>query len=481
MVRLASTPTTPETRRVATSPPRANAGVCGLLRTAVLLALVLITGCATWQPTPLAIPDALLNMQTQTRGDVTVSTAILTDEQALLHFGIDFAALDMQAIWLRIRNDSPDIYWLLRNAVDPDYYSPDEVARMAAGAIAGQDQAAVDQYLRDESIRVKIPAHTEVEGFLYTPKAIGGRYIDVRLGEDIYTVRQAQAQGSEDGRRAPPQLVELRFGFAVPLPDGIFDYERLDAEKTYEGQALPNLDSDAFRAALEALPCCAANGDGEAEGDPLNLVIVAQAGHALNALSRAGWSFTHRITFESVRRLAGAAIQGTPYPVAPVSDLYLFERKQDFALQRARTTIAQRNHLRVWLAPFRYRNLPVWIGQVSRDIGVKLTPDSPSLTTHVIDPEVDLTREYFLDSLLAEGFVQAFGFSKGSRAASREAPAENLGGDPYFSDGLRLVVVLSRDPVPYSEIESLLWEQSAAPVAEGQSEAAADSVRSLEQ
>jgi hypothetical protein len=133
--------------------------------------------------------------------------------------------------------------------------------------------------------------------------------------------------------------------------------------------------------------------------------------------------------------------------------------------------------MRFWLAPFTFRGKNVWVGQVSRDIGIKVTPKSPTLTTHVIDPEVDLTREYLLHSLLAEGFVESFGFVAGARAATREAPARNLTDDPYFSDGLRLIVVLSPDPIPYERVRSLLWEESAAPVAEGQTEAADEHVR----
>jgi hypothetical protein len=74
--------------------------------------------------------------------------------------------------------------------------------------------------------------------------------------------------------------------------------------------------------------------------------------------------------------------------------------------------------------------------------------------------------------LLAEGFVSLFGFVRGSQPASAEAPAVNLTNDPYFSDGLRLVVVLSPHPLPYTEVRGLLWEESSAPVAEGQTEAA---------
>jgi hypothetical protein len=165
--------------------------------------------------------------------------------------------------------------------------------------------------------------------------------------------------------------------------------------------------------------------------------------------------------------------------VAPVSSLFLFDRKQDFALQRARPTISQRNHTRFWLAPFTFRGRQVWVGQVSRDIGIKLTPNSPSLTTHVIDPEVDLTREYLLHSFLDAGLVSSFGFVKGSTAATRAEPALNLAKDPYFSDGLRLVIALSAHPRPYHEVRSMGWEQSAAPMAESQSESAERYVRPL--
>ena len=57
-----------------------------------------------------------------------------------------------------------------------------------------------------------------------------------------------------------------------------------------------------------------------------------------------------------------------------------------------------------------------------------------------IDPEVDLTREYLLHSLLDGGLVERFGFVKGSRPATPDDPAFNLTGDPFFSDGLRLVI-----------------------------------------
>ncbi len=431
--------------------------------------LVALTACAAWQPTPLTLPNNLGNVQTKQIGDVQASVAILTAGQSRAHFGVDLDELDIQAIWIQVRNNSGHQLWFLRSVLDADFYPADEIAMLANRLVPAEQHAALQQYLRDESMVLQLRPGTTSEGFVFTPKAIGGRYVDVRLVQDAYELALLRTAAQERGATGPdPADLEFRFGFAIPLPDGMFDFERLDPEKTYAGMELPDLSLEELRRELAALPCCSTDADGERDGDPINTVIVGSAADTLNSLSRSGWSFTHRITARSVGRLVGATLSETPYPVAPVSDLHAFGRKQDFALQRARPSIARRNHMRLWLAPFTHRGEQVWVGQVSRDIGIKLTPKAPTLTTHIIDPEVDQAREYLLQSLLAGGFVEAFGFVRGARRSTASAPAVNLVDDPYFSDGLRLVLLLSPDPVSYGDVRSLLWERSAAPVAEGQ-------------
>jgi hypothetical protein len=101
---------------------------------------------------------------------------------------------------------------------------------------------------------------------------------------------------------------------------------------------------------------------------------------------------------------------------------------------------------------------PVWIGQISRDIGVRLTVKAPFFVTHKIDPEVDEARNYLAQDLLASEFLYALAFAKGAVKAPQERPATNLTGDPYFSDGLRAVMLLSSQPVPEDHIELLKWE-----------------------
>jgi hypothetical protein len=448
----------------------------------IALLMLALAGCATtFEPQRLVTPDELRDVRSRTVGEVGVSVSILTDEQARRHFGVDLARHDVQALWMSVRNGSERRLWFIRNMLDPDFYSAEEVALLVQGDVPKDARQQLHQLFRDESIRAQLAPRTVTEGFMFLPRVEGGRYVDIRLQGDAYQEdsRQRDANASA-GTAAVKAPRELRFDFALPLPDGDFDYERLDTLRIYGNTPLPNLTADELRSTLGQLPCCAMDTDGQREGDPLNFVLVGESADVLNSLSRSGWSFTHRIDFRTVRREVGAAIGGTAYPVAPVSSLYVFGRKQDVALQRARRSIAQRNHLRLWMAPFRFENRQVWIGQISRDIGVKVTPKSPTLTTHIIDPQVDATREYLLHSLIAEGFVDRFGFVTGSAAGTPSKPRFNLTGDPYHSDGMRLVVILSAEPVPPDQIRSLLWEQSAAPIAEGQSEAARRNVRPID-
>jgi hypothetical protein len=415
------------------------------------LALSLLLGaCAAFDPQPVDVQAGPNEIQEKTEQAVTVSTTILSDEQALRLYGVDLADVGLQAVWLRIENDSEHAQWLLVSALDPNYFPPDEAAVLFHPSLSDEDEAAVTRHFRELAIPLKTPAGGTSEGYVLAPRHEGGRYVMVKLVNN-------------DGI--------LNFGFAVTLPDGDFDFERLDPDKIYGERELPDLDLEQLRAELRALPCCVTDQSGEREGDPLNLVLVGNVGDLLSAMSRAGWSFTHRIDANTVGRMLGAAISGASYPVAPVSPLYFAGRPQDMALQRARNTIVQRNHLRLWLAPFRFEGRSIWIGQISRDIAVKATTLSPTLTTHVIDPNVDEAREHLLQSLLVAGAIERFAFVTGMAPVPPAEPRRNLTDDPYFTDGLRFVALLSSDGMtPPEEAIYLEWRKSADPIQDAKQE-----------
>jgi hypothetical protein len=105
----------------------------------------------------------------------------------------------------------------------------------------------------------------------------------------------------------------------------------------------------------------------------------------------------------------------------------------------------------------------VWFGQISRDIGVRLTDQTWNLTTHKIGPDVDFDRAYLLQDLLMSGFVEKYGYVNGVGAAPASAPRTNLTGDPYYTDGLRAVVFLSNETTSLGAIERLPWEVPPPP------------------
>src|SRR6202023_1477033 len=126
--------------------------------------------------------------------------------------------------------------------------------------------------------------------------------------------------------------------------------------------------------------------------------------------------------------------------------------------QKARRTIHQRNHMRLWLSPYTYRSKPVWIGQISRDIGLRFSLRSAFLTTHKIDPQVDEARDYLVQDLLASESLEWLAYVKGVGPVSAEAPRENVTGDAYFTDGLRAVAAVSSSRVPADEVKYIDWE-----------------------
>ena len=145
-------------------------------------------------------------------------------------------------------------------------------------------------------------------------------------------------------------------------------------------------------------------------------------------------------------------IFGGAYRYAPISNLYVYGRAQDVALQKVRSNIHYRNHLRLWLAPVTYKGLPVLMGQISRDIGSRFTSKSPTLTTHRIDPNVDDTRATLVQDFIYAQALKAYAKAGGVGFVSPEEPRGNLTGDPWFTDGYRAVMVLTDEPTSVIEI-----------------------------
>lgn len=420
----------------------------------VLLLSLLLAGCQS-NPgySPAAdqnLPIDLGRIRSFEQNGVKVEVSIPTDDQSSKFFGVSLAKNNIQPIWIRISNNSDADYWLLPNAIDADYYSADEAALLTSKEQSTETKAKITALFRDHALPFYSAAGTTIEGYVYATFARGGRLVDVRM---------------------KGKSTSVRVRFAVLLPTEGFDYERSELRRRYaQLETLPDLTLEQTRQKLAELPCCATNRSSSAPGDPLNLVMIGSAEVVVASLSISGWAFTEAITIDSIRRMIGAAITNKEFLQAPVSSLYVFGRKQDISMQRGRSNINQRNHLRLWLAPFRSEGQAVWVGQISRDIGVKLTTKSSTFTTHIIDPVIDESREYLLDSLMHSDAVDRFAFVLGVGESPRDDPRSNLTDDPYFTDGLRLVIWPSQAPVTPEDALDLDWNDSIDPVLESRGE-----------
>lgn len=94
-------------------------------------------------------------------------------------------------------------------------------------------------------------------------------------------------------------------------------------------------------------------------------------------------------------------------------------------------------------------------GPVSRDIGVRFTLKTSNLTTHIVDADVDDSRDSVFIDLLPTRKVRLTGFAKGVERAPIDRPRRNLTGEPYYTDGCRGVVILSKDDTEWRHLD---WE-----------------------
>jgi hypothetical protein len=331
---------------------------------------------------------------------------------------------------VQIENRGDTTLFLTPMGLDRAYYTPREALQRArsneSAKVPGADIEA------HGIARMPLPPRSILSGYIFSRVDEGTKSFNVDVIGD-----------------GNPYLMT----FFVPVPGLRLDHYEVDIPGMYPESELQHVNLKQLVEKLEAMPCCVRDEDGQDKGDPLNLVFVGDIKDMYYAFMRAGWDETETIYGSSLLKTAASAISGGRYRYSPVSPLYVFGRSQDTALQRARSSIHERNHLRIWLTPLRYEGEPVWIGQISRDIGVHFT--WRTITTHKIDPDVDETREFLAEDMAYAEALAKIGYVGGVGATSYDKPRGNLTGDPYFTDGQRVVMWISGAPTAINEIEVL--------------------------
>jgi hypothetical protein len=379
--------------------------------------------------------------ETRTEEGVTVSVVVLTAEEAKAAFDCKLYKKKIQPVWIEITNGTEDEMLFMPRSIDPDYFAPLEVAQKTWWTWSKKANLEKRSFFYKNQMPLVIPHGDTVSGFVFANRSRGVRWVLVEAFSEHDSVH-----------------VE----FVHEVPGFRADFHRHEEGDLYElfypGQEIVDFTAAGdLRRWIEEQPATVSNADGTKTGDPLNLIIIGDEEALWPAFLRSGWDPTAAMTAGSALKTGVFGIFGGGYRYAPISNLYVYGRPQDLALQKVRSNIHYRNHLRLWLAPVTFRGLPLLIGQISRDIGSRFTTKSKTLTTHRIDPNVDETRSSLVQDFIHAQALKAYARVGGVGFVSPEEPRGNLTGDPWFTDGNRAAMLLTGEPTSVTEIEWFDW------------------------
>jgi hypothetical protein len=175
-------------------------------------------------------------------------------------------------------------------------------------------------------------------------------------------------------------------------------------------------------------------------GDPLNVALIGTEDQVKEIMLAAGWHPADPLTFRSCLKISETTVLKRPYADAPVSNLYLFGRKEDLAFEQpVGSNPRKRNHVRFWQTDKLDEGRPVWIGSATYDERVGFSGTTGQVTHHIA-AEIDAERDHLFEDLdrtgdLSETYVDD-GFHK-------TLEGRNGGGDRWHTDGRLYVGVIA--------------------------------------
>ena len=176
-------------------------------------------------------------------------------------------------------------------------------------------------------------------------------------------------------------------------------------------------------------------------GDPLNVALIGTKADVLRLMHAAKWQVADSLTFKSSAQIAVDSVLGRPDPDAPVSNLYLFGRKEDLAFEQAvGDNPRHRHHVRFWQTEKVDDNgRPIWVGSAVYDERVGLSRTTGQIT-HVTAKDVDAERDYLFECLMQSGQLAEHYIIDDFHKIH---DGRNGGGDPWHTDGRLFVGIIA--------------------------------------
>ena len=181
----------------------------------------------------------------------------------------------------------------------------------------------------------------------------------------------------------------------------VFASDGKPLEVARQVKSLPGINDDLF----SKIPRRVGDKQGN-PGDMVNFLIFGDEDQMKKVFTTAGWVHVDADVKAAIFAGALASFEKESYLTMPMSQLYLFDRPQDYGWAHAEPikVVESRNHLRIWKAPFTVRGQTLWVGAATHDIGFERDQRNNGLT-HKIDPDIDLERDYLEKTLCSTGLV----------------------------------------------------------------------------
>jgi len=184
--------------------------------------------------------------------------------------------------------------------------------------------------------------------------------------------------------------------------------------------------------AFEDMPGVTHTADG-IPADPINVALVGTKSDVIKIMLAAKWYPADPLTLRSSLEMAEAAVFKREYDDAPVSNEFLFGRKQDLAFEQAvGDNPRHRHHVRFWESDKRDEDdRPIWIGAAIFDKRVGLSHTTGQFT-HVTAPDVDTERDLLFKDLERTGDLSKVTIVNGFH---KVLEGRNGEGNPWYTDG----------------------------------------------
>jgi len=184
--------------------------------------------------------------------------------------------------------------------------------------------------------------------------------------------------------------------------------------------------------AIDQTPGITLTGD-DHPGDPINVALIGSEADVKRIMLAAKWYPADALGLKSDLKIAADTVLERPYDDAPVSNLFLWGRKEDLAFEQpVGDDPRQRHHVRFWKsAQVDSQGRPLWAGSVTYDRRVGLSYTTGQVTHH-IGADVDAERDRLFDELKKTGDLADVQFIDGFHKVTS---GKNGGGDPWHTDG----------------------------------------------